>query len=161
MTNKHKNAVAKPKKQNDTVPTKTTDFDPDNVEAILEEIISVPEERVKVLSVFQRFHSGPLPDPEALAAYNSIIPNGADRIMQMAEKQLDHRIDLENIVAPSRESQSKRGQIFALIIALTFAGVGVFSIMKGYQIPATVAWGTTLVTIVSTFIHGKKHQRQS
>lgn len=159
MPKRHKNAVSKPRKCTDSALEKTTNLDPDSVEAILDEIISIPEERVKVLSVFQRFHSGPLPDPETLTAYNSIIPNGADRIMQMAEKQLEHRIDLENIVASSRESQSKRGQVFALIIAITFAGAGVFSIIKGYQIPATIAWGTTLVTIVSTFIHGKKHQR--
>lgn len=30
-------------------------------------------------------HTGPIPDPETLERYDSIIPNGAERIMVMAE----------------------------------------------------------------------------
>lgn len=33
----------------------------------------------------EKMHSGPLPDAETLVKYNSVIPNGADRIMKMAE----------------------------------------------------------------------------
>jgi hypothetical protein len=44
---------------------------------------------------------GPLPDPAELAAYNEIIPNGADRIMRMAEDQSTHRIGIEKIVVTS------------------------------------------------------------
>jgi hypothetical protein len=43
-------------------------------------------------------HIGPLPDPETLTEYSAIIPEGAERIMRMAEKQLDHRMKMENKV---------------------------------------------------------------
>lgn len=33
----------------------------------------------------EKSHSGPLPDAETLIQYNSVIPNGADRIMSMAK----------------------------------------------------------------------------
>src|SRR5206468_1881503 len=46
---------------------------------------------------------GPLPDPGELAAYNQIIPNGADRIMKMAEEQSAHRIGLEKTVVGSQQ----------------------------------------------------------
>lgn len=35
--------------------------------------------------------SGPIPHPDLLAQYDQIIPNGADRILLMAEAQSRHR----------------------------------------------------------------------
>lgn len=51
-------------------------------------------------------HSGPLPDPESLVDYDKVIPNGADRLMKMAEKQQDHRISIENSGKKSNQSKS-------------------------------------------------------
>jgi uncharacterized membrane protein len=48
-----------------------------------------------VTLIQEKSHSGPLPDAETLIQYDSVIPNGADRIMAMAEKQQDHRINIE------------------------------------------------------------------
>jgi len=38
--------------------------------------------------------AGPLPLPNVLREYDSIVPNAADRIIKMAEKQEDHRISI-------------------------------------------------------------------
>lgn len=56
--------------------------------------------------------SAPLPEPSELAAYNQIIPNGADRIMKMAEAQTAHRIEIEKTVIYSQKNQAFRGQVF-------------------------------------------------
>src|SRR3954471_19352404 len=64
-------------------------------------INAVPaEKRPRLFQIVQesiRFRSGPLPDPADLAAYNAVIPNGADRIMKMAEAQSTHRMELEKL----------------------------------------------------------------
>ena len=39
-------------------------------------------------------YSGPLPPAEQFAAYESILPGSAERILQMAEKQQSHRMQL-------------------------------------------------------------------
>ena len=39
--------------------------------------------------------SGPLPPPNVLSAYEDLLPGAADRIITMAEKQLEHRMYLE------------------------------------------------------------------
>ena len=39
--------------------------------------------------------AGPIPPPELLAEYDQVIPNGAERILSMAEKQSDHRMRME------------------------------------------------------------------
>lgn len=40
-------------------------------------------------------HAGPLPSPDVLAGYESIVSGAAERIICMAEKQQSSRIDLE------------------------------------------------------------------
>ena len=39
-----------------------------------------------VISHVIEHHSGPLPSPETLRQYNDIVPDGAERIMAMAER---------------------------------------------------------------------------
>lgn len=58
-------------------------------------------------------HIGPLPDPETLSEYSSIIPNGAERIMKMADKQLEHRMFMEKKVIGGQLTQSNIGQFLA------------------------------------------------
>jgi uncharacterized membrane protein len=60
-----------------------------NKEALLRTVMSIS---------LQRTHSGPLPDSHTLEEYNRIIPNGAERIMTVFEKQSDHRMELEKKV---------------------------------------------------------------
>lgn len=80
-------------------------------------------------------HSGPLPPPEVLEKYNSAITNGADRIMVMAEKQQEHRFELERSTIKEQLSQSRRGQRFGLIIGLAAIAGSVSCILLGHEGP--------------------------
>ena len=104
--------------------------------------------RRSTLSVFR----GPLPPAEELAKYNQIIPDGADRIMVMAEKEQGHRQNMESIVVNSVSSQTGRAQWFAFsmsISALIFSGY-LFSLGRdGYAI--SIVCGNFLV-IAGAFI---------
>src|SRR5215208_5666614 len=64
-------------------------------------------------TVFQ----GPLPPPEILARYNDAVPGAAERLIQMAERNQDHRQKLETEVIPARARSETRGQVFGFIIA--------------------------------------------
>jgi uncharacterized membrane protein len=125
---------------------------------------AVPEQGVKKLAriaISQTIiRQGPLPDPQELAAYNTIIPNGADRMMKMAESQSEHRIKMEALVIGSQQKQTTLGQVFALIIALFGISAGVFSGVKGEPELGGVVAGGTVVSIVSAFIYGKHAQRK-
>lgn len=61
--------------------------------------------------------SGPLPPPAALARYNEIIPNGAERIMVMAESQVEHRHEMESIYVRNQTMTERRGQMMAFALA--------------------------------------------
>lgn len=105
-------------------------------------------------------HSGPLPDPESLARYNEIIPNGADRIMKMAENQQGHRFDIERKVVKGTNNQTTRGQWFALIIALILIGAAIFfGINKQPELAKSILI-TTLIGVVGLFISGKYLQKK-
>ena len=62
--------------------------------------------------------AGPIPSPQVLQQYNQVMPDAAERIVRMAEKQSDHRIDLERKVVDSNIIKSYLGMILAATIAL-------------------------------------------
>ena len=108
-----------------------------------------------------QFRSGPLPDPEEIAKYNQEIPNGAERIMAMAEKQQDHRIDIEKIAITEQLTQSRRGQTFGLIIGLTAIIGGVICIMFGHEWSGGFIGGGGITGLVSVFVIGKRRQSRN
>ena len=113
--------------------------------------------QVKASAIF----TGPLPPPQILAQYEQITPGFANRVMTFAEEQQRHRIELESQVIPETINTSKRGQVFAFIIALVALGVMAYCASKGMEI-AVVA--TALVLgggIITTFVTGKINQQNS
>lgn len=73
------------------------------VNEIVEKVVETPElldqvlqspvmiERVAMMVQQQVSHSGPLPMADEVRKYNEIIPNGADRIMKLAENEQRNR----------------------------------------------------------------------
>jgi uncharacterized membrane protein len=114
---------------------------------------------ISVTMIQERSHSGPLPDADTLIQYNSVIPDGADRIMKMAEKQQEHRMNLESTVILSQSKQSNLGQWFGLIIGLVGIGCGTFLAYCGETTVGGIIAGGTVVSLVSVFVIGKKLQK--
>lgn len=106
-------------------------------------------------------YSGPIPSPEMLDAYNSVMPNGADRIMKMAEAQAEHRMELEKVTVTSQNKQGERGQIFALISVLALVAAGIWAISCGQTGIAITIFGTTVLGMGGVFAYGKYAMRRS
>lgn len=135
---------------------------PDDLKIILQKL--APEEQKTIIksihySYFQA-HIGPLPAPESLELYNKTIPDGAERIMRMAENQSNHRIKIEENVINGQIKQSGRGQIFGLIIAFITIGSSVALAMFGHDVVAGVLGGGTVVGLVTVFVIGKREQKE-
>ena len=145
----------------------------DELQEIEEDLISLnpeifkgvnPKKKMELLrsfsmiSIQHKSHSGPLPDAETLIQYDSVITNGADRIMAMAENQQSHRMKIEYNLVSSQSSQSKLGQIFGLIIGLVGIGCGTFLAATGSTTVGGIIAGGTVVSLVSVFVIGKKLQ---
>lgn len=125
------------------------------------------EKRNKIISLIveQRteicgHHQGPIPCPEDIALYNQYIPDGANRIMKMAEEQSSHRRELESIVIKNQQKQSLLGQIFGFIIGVLGILSGAFLGMNGHEAIGSIIAGGTVVSLVSVFVIGKKQQQK-
>jgi uncharacterized membrane protein len=112
------------------------------------------------IAMRREMFSGPLPPPDILQKYNEVIPDAANRILLMAEKEQEHRFSLKD----RSFKYVGRGQTLALIIALS--GLGCAGVLGyfGNQVAASVVGGVSLVTMVFGFLRGgadlTKHNKE-
>lgn len=107
------------------------------------------------LTIQHQIHAGPLPAPEQLQAYNSVVPGLAERIVAHAEREQKHRQAMEcrAISMPHREAVI--GQVFGLIIGVTGIVAGAWLIDRGHDVAGSLFAGGTLVALVTAFIKGR------
>jgi uncharacterized membrane protein len=168
MTNRKKGGSRQPPLQREKSNPNAESPQEEQLQRFLEnpEIIkALPEEEQKKLaklvmvSVEQRF-SGPLPPPSILEGYNAALENGAERIMRMAEKQNDHRIEMEKGVINHQLKESSRGQWFGFIIGVFTLCLAGFLAFQGREIAGSVIGAAGVTGLVSVFVLGKRMQRK-
>ena len=103
----------------------------------------------------ERSFSGPLPPPEYFEAYGKTLEGSPDRILTMAEKQVDHRIELENTIVKKKFSQSTLGQILATMLILAFGYIAYNLAMHGHDTAAIAIGVTTVVGLAIVFVLNK------
>ena len=106
-------------------------------------------------------YRGPIPPPIILEQYNNVVPGGAERIMAMAEKQAEHRMNLEKSVIESDVWRSNTGLILGFGAMLFIGLVGLLIATWG-QSPMYGAGVITisLASIIGIFVVGKKAQKK-
>ena len=104
--------------------------------------------------------SGPLPHPSVLAKYNEVIPNGAERIMAMAERQSAHRERIEARVVDGNVASQTRGSYFAFIILIVTILGGFFCLYEGKNIVGLSTIIGSLGGVVGVFFYSKREQRK-
>ncbi len=112
----------------------------------------------KLIQSIQAF-SGPLPSPETLAKYSEIIPNGAERIMKMAEDQARHRQSLEKTVIGGDSKRAYCGLFVGGTVALCILGASVYCILRGHDVAGTVIGSLDIASIVGVFVYGTNRRR--
>ena len=108
---------------------------------------------------FSYSRQGPLPPPQELAEYDRILPGSADRIIASSERQLNHRISIEQQTISSQNKQSGLGQIFGFIIAIVAFLCSFGAICLDHAVAGTVIGTVDLVALVGVFVYGKTAQR--
>jgi len=102
--------------------------------------------------VLQKSHSGPLPAPEDLAEYDAICPGAANRIIVMAETNMEHRHSMEKSVVRSEYGLRTRGQWLALVALFAMLTVIAFTFWIGQPIAGSVLGSATLIAITGMFL---------
>lgn len=83
---------------------------------------------------------GPLPPPGALEQFDRIIPNGAERIMVMCEKEQDARLSVEKAFATTEVAVEVGGRIVGAILVLACLGAAIWSIHIGADWKVTLGF---------------------
>jgi uncharacterized membrane protein len=109
------------------------------------------EQKAVVQTILAKFHAGPLPPPEDLEAYQRLIPDGADRIMRMWEKEQEHRHTREDENDQAEVKLKGRGQLIAAAIAGSLIILAaVFGFTRHDSLAKTILT-ITVIALVSVF----------
>lgn len=130
----------------------------DDIQIIKEEVhaeLLEIKELKQILIQKQESFSGPIPHPEHLKKYNQIVPGSANRILKMAESDLEHIQKIqtrENII----ESIATVGGLIAGFIIAVIALIGSgYLIMEDHDVAGTILGGGSLTALVGIFIKGR------
>jgi uncharacterized membrane protein len=95
--------------------------------------------------------SGPLPPPGALQQFNTIIPNGAERIMSMVEHEQAHRIAIETKAMQAEVSDAIMGKVLGALMTIAAIVGAVYTAYIGAHWTVSVA----IVSVPITALIGK------
>lgn len=95
--------------------------DPESSSEELEQETTI---RKVVAQVIESEFSGPIPPPNIMRGYEEILPGAADRILSMAERQSQHRQDMEKKIVEAEARDSYHGVWFAFIMGMTSLACG-------------------------------------
>jgi uncharacterized membrane protein len=112
----------------------------------------------------QEFRSGPLPAPEELERYENIAPGFAERLLLMAEKEQDKRLDREDriINLSVRSINNTRIGLFLgfLSVIIMVSLCGYFAFLGDTKSGAWTA-GAVIIGLAGVFVLGRKvHNNQ-
>lgn len=103
---------------------------------------------------------GPIPSPQDLAHYESVIPGLADRLISRFEKQSDHRMSMEREVTRADAKRANCGLAAGFSVAVVTLVSSTICILHGHDWSGTILGGGTLASLVGTFVYGSNSRKQ-
>ena len=155
--------------QNNHLEKKLTEIQPnvtgnvDETKEILKNEAVIERIALKVVKREITEFSGPIPPPEIIEKYEKISSGAADRIITMAEKQSQHRQELEKEIVKNEGRDSFLGVVFAFIISIACLIAGVIvSVLTPQNAGIGAVFGISgLGSVVCSFIQGTRMKRLS
>lgn len=113
-----------------------------------------------ISTTIQEAFRGPMPPPILLTEYNEVIKDGAERVFEMAQKQVLHRMQLENHAIKEELKQSRNGQLFGFVLSLTGLSLATLLAMSDREMLAGIFGTTTVIGLVTVFVIGKRMRQK-
>ena len=110
------------------------------------------EEQFAAIAVQFKSFSGPIADPEAMAAYKQIQRDFPDRILKMAELEQIHRHNVDNQKVKSDIYRSTIGLWLGFAIAVFIVSCGTILVFNGHDWAGGIITSTTTVSIIALFV---------
>ena len=103
---------------------------------------------------------GPLPTPDTLIKYDEIVPGAAERILSMAEKEMQHRHQKEDTLLKYNGRLIITSTIFAFLCVIVLGGILAFAIYVGSNTAAIATAIGAIAAVVGLFTFSKAKQTQ-
>lgn len=123
-----------------------------------------PEERKVILRKLSITKSGPLPDSKEFGEYEKALPGAGDRILQMAENEQEHRIELSK---KEQENYYKSNDRLTIIGVICSTIVSVFGItgsvilgIAGQPWASGIIGTLSLGSIVANILKATSHKSE-
>ncbi len=120
-----------------------------------------------LLHVRESKYSGPIPPPESLEYYESVLPGAADRILRMAEENAkslretaSRQLDIDSSVEQNRHDETSKGQHFGLGATILAFSVTALALALGYPAVAGIISSATIVALAAVFVTGRARQEK-
>lgn len=120
-------------------------------------------QREQILSVAlnvvrEEIFSGPLPHPRHLEHYDEVLPGGADRIFQMAERTLTHNLEVTKQAQTNDQIYRILGMCLGFIALMVLVGAAVYAGLSDRLGLASGLLGTSVIGSIGAFVtaHHKK-----
>lgn len=105
-------------------------------------------------------YSGPIPSSEELQKYKDVYPEAPKIILDVFQKQTDHRIKIESIVIKSNSKRATIATIFAFILGLAMISGAIYLMSMNKDITGYVTLGVAVTSLAGSFYYGTKSNRQ-
>jgi len=120
-------------------------------------IIENKQEKPVKISFSESIFHGPLPPPEILQQYNDCYPKAAEIIFSNFQKQVTHRINIEDRVVNSNIRNGTLGIIAGFILGLVGIVGGIYLLTIDKEISGYVALIASITSLTLVYIKGKKN----
>lgn len=97
-----------------------------------------------------------LPAPEELARYEKVVPGGAERILEMAEKQSMHRREMEDKSVTAEIRGTKVKQALTFILALAAGVLGGVLLITGSELAGLMVILVDAAAVVGITVYGNR-----
>lgn len=114
------------------------------------------ERQARFVAAQLSYWSGPTPSPDVLREYNEIVPGSAERIIAMAERQAEHRQNLETMAVKGGTGRAYLGSVFGFIIGMTAVLGGLYLAVNGQELGGYAVMLGTVATLAGVFVYGRK-----
>ncbi len=129
---------------------------------VIEVLDDLPKEKQqvilnRVLSFRRReMYSGPLPPSEDFANYEKALPGAANRILELAEKQLEHRIENESKIIDNTIKTTNRGQYIGAVLAALGLIITLVLGLYNHDVLAGSIGVTTVIYLAVLFVTNRE-----
>ena len=91
--------------------------------------------------------------------YNEAVPDGAERVLSMAEKQATHRMTKEAESVTSDYKLARAGQPIGLVVVLAVLALAGYLAYLGATNAAVAAVAIDVVGLAAVFVYGSLQRR--